>query len=71
MLAREGLLGERRWKYRAWSLGVDEEATESTVALRDYLYVLWNLTSVGRGVRTRRHQQVVFVSLEEVVYRVV
>lgn len=45
MLAREGLLGERRWKYRQWSIGIDDEMTTVMVGLRDYLWTLWTLAS--------------------------
>jgi hypothetical protein len=47
MLVREGLLGERRWKYRDWSLGVDAEATDLMRSLADYLRAIWNLTAVA------------------------
>jgi len=50
MLAREGLLGERRWKYRQWSFGIDDEATTVMVALRNYLWGLWIIASESGAI---------------------
>ncbi len=47
MQAREGLLGERRWKYLHCSVGIDAEATTLMVELRDHLWKLWTIASWG------------------------
>lgn len=53
MQAREGLLGERRWKYLDCSVGIDAEVTTLMVGLRNYLWKLWVIASWDRQDQTR------------------